>query len=144
MFEKHRKRRVIYNDDADQQYLEYGYEVTDEQSFIEARTTPTFNTHVDTYVSCLGNGCDPPYGGTHTIRPCLGSSAHATDLIVEACHRQGMEVWGSLRMNDLHDARRPEVSTDVPECCFDPLKLEHPEYMIAPPSVRALPPELSE
>ena len=46
MFEKHRRRRVIYNDDSDQQYAghqnQYGYLVTDEKSFIAARTAPTF------------------------------------------------------------------------------------------------------
>ena len=39
-FEKHRKRRVLYNDDADQQYTGYkvySYGVTDEQSFLDAR-----------------------------------------------------------------------------------------------------------
>ena len=35
----------------------------------------------------------------------VGSWDRATDLIVDACHSNGMEVWGSLRMNDLHDAR---------------------------------------
>ena len=41
LFEKDRKRRVIYNDDADQQFnsrLAYPYDITDERSFIDART----------------------------------------------------------------------------------------------------------
>ena len=39
VFDKHRQRRVIYNDDADQQYSGYegcSYGVHDEQSFIDA------------------------------------------------------------------------------------------------------------
>ena len=142
-FDKHRKRRVIYNDDSDQQYLGYegyGYEIDSEQSFIHARTTPTFDTHVDTYVWCVGNGCDPPWGPMETVRPCLGSSDRATDLIVEACHAQGIEVWGSLRMNDIHDS----FQVDALEKANDPLKAEHPEYLIGKQSDRGLPSELAE
>ncbi len=144
MFEKSRKRRVIYNDDGDQQFQEavdpYGYTITDEQSFVDARTTPVFDTHVDTYVWCLGNGCYPPWGGSHTILPCLGSSNHATDLIVDACHSRGLEVWGSLRMNDIHDSFRA-TSLDK---TYDPLKGKHPEYLISPEDNRRLPPTLVE
>ena len=144
VFDKHRKRRVIYNDDADQQYCGYceacGYDVKDEQSFIGARTTPTFDTHVDTYVWCVGNGCDPPWGVMEKVLPCLGSSAHATDLIVEACHSRDVEVWGSLRMNDIHDS----FMADRLEKTNDPLKAAHPEYLIAPEANRELPGELAE
>ena len=141
-FDKRRKRRVIYNDDSDQQYLgyeSYGYEITDEQSFIDARTTPTFDTQVDTYVWCVGNGCDPPWGDKDRIRPCLGSHSHASDLIVEACHSRGMEVWGSLRMNDIHDCFRERL-----EDATDPIKARHPEYLIGNERTRRLPKELTE
>ena len=61
-FESNRKRRLIYYDSASQQshgYLNRGvetpfmsllYDVTDEQSFLDVRTTLTFDTQVDTYV----------------------------------------------------------------------------------------------
>ena len=65
LFHKNRKRRVIFNDDADQQFVRKAgppLNVRDEESFINARTTPTFDTHVDTYVWCVGNGADPPWG----------------------------------------------------------------------------------
>jgi len=142
-FDRHRKRRVIYNDDADQQYVGYegyDYRISDEQSFIAARTTPTFDSHVDTYVWCVGNGSDPPWGGRQTLRPCLRSHAHATDLIVEACHSHGLEVWGSLRINDIHDS----FMADSLERSNDPLKAEHPEYLLAPESSRHLPAPLAE
>ena len=142
-FEKDRKRRVIYNDDADQQYrgyAGYGYEIDDEGAFIDARTTPAFDTHVDTYVWCVGNGCDPPWGVMEKVRPCLGSPDRATDLIVDACHARGIEVWGSLRMNDIHDS----FMADALEKANDPLKAEHPEYLIGGGSDRELPAELTE
>ena len=132
-FEKDRRRRVIFNDDAyqqtDQRQHKAWYPVTDEQSFLEARTTPTFDTHVDTYVWCVGNGCEPPWGAwalkyRGPVWPVLGSSGRAADLVVEACHAKGMEVWGSLRMNDTHDHALDLEETN------DPLKVEHPEYLI--------------
>ena len=118
-----------------------GTSVTDEQSFIDARTTPTFDTHVDTYVWCVGNGCDPPWGPVWgpkhrgPVWPALGSSQRATDLIVEACHAKRMEIWGSLRMNDLHDNELDLEETN------DPLKAEHPEYLIGKSDDRNLPEE---
>ena len=143
-FDKHRKRRVIYNDDNDQQYADwegYHYNITDEPSFLDARTTPTFDTHVDTYVWCVGNGCEPPWGAWGgSVWPCLGSETHATNLIVDACHAKGIEVWGSLRINDLHD----NFNAANLEGTNDPLKAAHPEYLIGNLADRELPPELKE
>ena len=141
-FAKDRNRRIIYNDDAYQQTdqsAHHGwYRITDEGSFIDARTTPTFDTHVDTYVWCVGNGADPPWGpfGQKYRGPVwhvLGSSARAANLIVEACHAEGMEVWGSLRMNDLHDCIYDLEETN------DALKAQHPEYLIGKEEDRHLP-----
>ena len=136
-----RQRRIIYNDDSDQQFTTHTdrYGVVDEQSFIDARTSPTFDTQVDTYVWCVGNGADPPWSGSqYVINPVLDSCAHATDVILEACRATGMEVWGSLRMSDLHD-----FSQDLDKG-FDPLKSEHPEYLIGENGYRGLPPERTE
>ena len=140
LFEKNRKRRIIYNDDSDQQFTPIkGYTITDEQSFIDARTTATFDTQVDTYVWCVGNGAQPPWGNSgYVIRPVLRSCEHATDVIVRACHAKGMEVWGSLRINDLHDYRRKLEES------FEPLKAQHPEYLIGKPEDLDLPPERIE
>ena len=146
-FTKDRRRRVIYNDDAGQQKDRRAnrdwYDITDEQSFIDARTTPTFGICVDTYVWCVGNGAQPP-GGQFGLKyrgpiwPVLGSSERATDLIVDACHAEGMEVWGSLRINDLHDH-----GSDLEES-NDPLKAQHPEYLIGKTEDRDLPEERIE
>ena len=144
-FDKRRHRRILYNDDADQQYTRwndsYGYHISDAQSFIDARTSVTFDTHVDTYVWCVGAGCDPPDSEMETLIPYLDSRSQATDLIVEACHRRDMEVWASLRMNDIHDSLEGAESLDT---AFDPLKAEHPGYLLAPVDNRRLPRELIE
>ena len=142
-FDKHRTRRIIYNDDSEHQYQGDGYDhnITDEQSFIYARTAPTFDTHVDTYVWCLGNGAEPPWGALHSgVWPALGSEERASDIIVQACHAKGMEVWGSLRMNDIHDS----FMSKSLEGTHDPLKAAHPEYLIGQPEDRELPQEFTE
>ena len=116
-----RRRRLIFNDDADQAgpARNYPYEITDIPSFLDVRTTPTFDTHVDTYVWCVGNGTEPPFGvlGAEAW-PWLGSFDHATDIVINACREHGQEVWGSLRMNDLHDS----FQADSLEGTNDPLK----------------------
>ena len=98
--EKNRKRRIIFNDDSQQQFVStggYPYDIHDERTFINTRTAPTFDTLVDTYVWCVGNGVDPPWGEwgnkrRDVIRPFLGSTDRASDLIVEACRSNGIEV----------------------------------------------------
>ena len=134
-FDKDRKRRIIYNDDGDQMYQYpdgsgYSYAIVDEQSFLDTRTTPAFDSHVDTYVWCVGNGADPPWGhlnqGHRGIFPCLGSEWHAADVIVDACHAKGMEVWASLRMNDIHDSFMAKTLEET----HDPMKAKHPDWLI--------------
>ena len=143
-FDKHRKRRLIYNDDADQVYSgfnSYDYKITDVQSFLDTRTTPAFGTHVDTYVWCVGNGADPPWGARGgALWPFIESYERAADIVVEACHEQNMEVWGSLRMNDLHDSFAADTLAETAE----PIKAEHPEYLIGTDDNRVMPRELSE
>ena len=70
----------------------------------------------------------------------LVSAETATDLIIEACHRHGLEVWGSLRMNDIDDSF---TSTHLKET-DDPTKTEHPEYLIEIPGSKERPSELTE
>jgi hypothetical protein len=145
MYEKHRNRRIIYNDDGDQMWVahnkSYGYNITDEKSFIiDARTTPTFDTHADTYVFCVGNGCEPPWGKMEQLLPFFKSAKDAHETIVQACHTHNMEVWASLRMNDIHDS----FMADCLEKTNDPLKAEHPEYLIAPKTNRDLPQDVAD
>ena len=132
MFDKHRKRRIIFNDDGDQQGLSgnqhYDYHITDETSFLEARTRRVFRTAVDTYVWCVGKGGSPRRAGHrhYVLHPFLDSPDHATELVVQECHANGLEVWGSLRMNDIHDSFRARDLEDTGEA----FKAEHPDCMI--------------
>ena len=142
MFDRHRPRRIIYNDDGDQQFANharaYDYGIHDEASFLNARTTRVLGTQVDTYVWCVGNGAEPPYGNNE-FSAGVESATHATDLVVDWCHDNDLEVWGSLRMNDIHDSRARNM-----DHVHDPLKRMHPELLVAPEENRLLPAELAE
>ena len=142
VFDKRRKRRIIYNDDCGQLYNQTSTDIVDEQSLLDARTTPVFGTQVDTYAWCVGNGADPPYNrkGPHPFVSCLGSEQRAADLIIDACHANGMEIWASLRMNDIHDSFMAHRLEDT----YDPMKAKHPEWLIGKTKDRELPEELTE
>ena len=153
VFPKDRKRRILYYDAASQEtwgYIDQGRkipymkliaDITDHQSFLDVRTNMTFGTQVDTYVFHIGNGADPPYNiSTEMLWPCFSSYEEVRDLVIEACHARGMEVWASLRMNDLHASWRSVSLHDLD----DPFKIEHPEFLLAPESSRHLASELTE
>jgi len=133
MFKKDRNRRIIYNDDSDQQFARLNrppYKLIDKQSYIDARTTPTFDTQVDTYVWNVGNGATPPWGpwaklNDYVVHPFLGTHKNATDVIIKACHSKKMEIWGSLRINDSHDASVKKL-----EHTNDSFKSQYPEYLL--------------
>ena len=134
MFDRRRKRRIIFNDDGDQQTLSsnqhYPYNITDAESFLEARTRQVLGTGVDTYVWCVGKGGSPRQADhrRNALHPFLKSPDHATDLIVRECQAHGMETWGSLRMNDIHDSFMARDLDDTDEA----FKVDHPDCMIIP------------
>ncbi len=153
VFPQDRKRRILYYDAVSQQswgYIDQGRkipymkliaDITDHRAFLDARTNMTFDTQVDTYVFHIGNGADPPYNiSTEMLWPCFSSYEEVRDLVIEACHARGMEVWASLRMNDLHGAWRSVSIHDLD----DPFKIQHPEFLLAPESSRDLASELTE
>ena len=153
VFPKDRQRRILYYDAVSQQswgYIDQGRkipymkliaDITDHRAFLDARTNMTFDTQVDTYVFHIGNGADPPYNiSTEMLWPCFSSYEEVRDLVIEACHARGMEVWASLRMNDLHGAWRSVSIHDLD----DPFKIQHPEFLLAPESSRDLASELTE
>lgn len=152
-FDRDRKRRILYNDAASQQshsYLNRGevtpytsliHDIKDVDGFLDIRTRLTFNTQVDTYLYHIGNGANPPYNiPTEMLWPCFKSYEEVRDAVIAECHANGMEVWATLRMNDLHAAHRSRTTDELD----DPFKVEHPEFLMAPASAQNLPRELTE
>lgn len=106
-----RKRRIILNDDFQPVFNEKTPEDLLDQRFRQA-----VGTQVDTYIYYVGDGWHPHRGRI----PDAGlGDPHA--VMVEAAHREGIEIFASLRMNDIHCAY---------DGSFGPLQRERPDLLI--------------
>ncbi len=128
----HRKRRVIFNNDGDDDGID-ARGLAHPSDFLDVRTTPLFPSHVDTISYCTGlafGTCRHRSRLFQTTslmkKPSLVSSsmvkgdtvraallAEGTDalaVMAKYCKDKGLEMFGCMRMNDVHDAHlsKPE------------------------------------
>jgi len=108
-----RQRRIIVNSDAGAVFDE---ESRSPDSFLSKRFKQTVGTQVDTYVYYAGDGWHPEEG--RKPDPGLGDPRA---VLVDAAHKAGMEIFASLRMNDIHCSSNGRVR---------PQKRERPELLI--------------
>ena len=131
-----RQRRLIYNDDGQDWPLEGA--VTSE-NVLGKRISPLAGTHVDSIFYCTGVTRHYTHRSNtaerYTYNPSAGAYAswvqelHDQDtdpleLVVDFGKKQGIEVFWSLRMNDIHDRNQDHLMTDW--------KRNHPHLMMAP------------
>jgi hypothetical protein len=141
-----RRRRIIFNDDT--------YELSREdantpEGFLRRRLKPLAGTHVDTIAwSVLGGWADAPvydskvqpiYGDAHGTPPqywtavtknvkSLIASGHCPlQIVIDFAHKNEMELFASVRMNDCHDSFIPGGVTLW--------KKAHPEFLVDPGNV---------
>ena len=151
--EPKRERRVLYYDSAAVQshsYLDRGkvepymsliYDIQTHDDFLDASVRMVKGTQVDTYLWHIGNGAEPPWNiPTDLLWSCFDSYEQVNDIVIRACREQGLEVWASMRMSDLHAAFRSRTLEELD----DVFKTQHPEYLMAPMTDRQLPSELTE
>jgi hypothetical protein len=149
-----RPRRIIMNNDGcDALYYPNSEEAT-VPAFLAMRTTPLAGTHVGTLAYCTisagfsnfthntkvgtvltrsgaENGYQPDM--RNVARDLIDGGTDCLQAVVDFGHRNDMEVFWSMRMNDTHDvAHRP----DKPYFLFPPLKVEHPEWLVGNPADR--------
>jgi len=150
----HRPRRVLFNNDGcDALYFPKGEPLTIEK-FLERRTTPLAGTHVDTISYCtISSGFGffthrtrigavlTRQPGDYNIRPdmrnitqeLLDMGTDCLQAVLEFAHKNKMECFWSMRMNDTHDAaHRP----DQPFLLYPQLKLDHPDWLVGDPIKR--------
>ena len=111
------KRRIIVYDDGDP--LVGAKSVAD---LLAVRFKPCVDTQVDSYFWNIGHGMMLP--PTARLDPNLSKDANrefATRVMIEQTRKVGMEMFGSLRMNDIHDAWGGVTY---------PLKRERPDLLI--------------
>lgn len=129
-----RRRRVIFNNDGDDVFLA---EEPTAESFLATRCNGLKGTHVDTYVySSLSNfnycnhdsriaeiWSDIPKSLEHNhTRALIAQGRDSLSLIIGFCRANGLEVFWSARMNDMHDNWYPDFMTRF--------KKEHPEFRL--------------
>ncbi|MCX6993312.1 MAG: hypothetical protein NT011_09255 [Kiritimatiellaeota bacterium] len=146
----HKQRRIIFNNDGDDATgVPRDWPATAE-SMLKLRTTALVGSQVDTIFYCSLQGPNSLHrtkvgetftanGFNSTRRNIIGELvAQGTDplqVMVDFCRGHGLEVFCSMRMNDIHDAlHRP----DRPYPGFARFKQEHPEYLVG--SIESPPP----
>lgn len=133
----HRIRRIVFNNDGDDISAPGADSVS---GLLKARTTALLGSQVDAiwYYSSHGlklyhqNGSfaelyrSPDLDGYATSnleRLMDREGKDALEVMVEACHAHGLEIFWSNRMNDIHDSFNLEI--------LHYIKREHPEYMLS-------------
>lgn len=151
----HKQRRVIFNNDGcDALYLPKGEKLTVEK-FLDKRTTPLKGTQVDAIAYCsISSGFSffthrTKVGAVLTRQPgdfgirnemrnitqeLIDLGTDCLQAVVEFAHKNKMECFWSMRMNDTHDA---EYRPDKPYLLYPPLKMEHPDWLVGDPVKRS-------
>ena len=133
-----RRRRLILDDDGD---LVYDPEAAKgAEAFVGLRLQPILGTPVDSIAWCIMWGIAQGPGQTRywqtqqQNRPLNEAIQDPTPIMVEGIHRHGLEVFGSLRMNDTHDAfGMPEGKLIYPP------KVAHPDWLLGEQSQKGSP-----
>ncbi len=133
-----RRRRLILDDDGD---LVYDPEAAQgAEAFLGLRLRPVLGTPVDSIAWCIMWGIAQGPGQTRywqtqqENRPLNQAIHDPTPIMVEGIHRHGLEVFGSIRMNDTHDAfGMPEGKLVYPP------KVARPEWLLGEQSQKGSP-----
>ena len=135
----HRKRRIIFNNDGNS----IVYKLKDKEVSVEAlladRTTGLIGTHVDSIFYCpwsAGLGlcthkseiAEPFYAKTGVFGANMTKEFHdkgldPLEIMVDFCKAKDIEIFMSMRMNDIHDSY-PQWSELLSQ-----FKKDHPELL---------------
>ena len=144
----HRTRRIVFDNDGNEPVY-YCEEATPE-CLLEKRTTPLAGSQVDTIFYCTWSsgfsmfthntkkgvvfdctaeepGKGPGSGfSKNKTRAFIEQGTDALEIVIDWCRAHDVEVFWSMRMNDIHDAWGGWYSPFL----FPPLKKEHPEWLM--------------
>ncbi len=143
-----RERRIIFDNDGNEPVY-YCAEATKE-ALLGKRTTPlagsqadsifyctwssgfgyfTHDTKVGTVFDCTAEEPDKGPGSgfsKNKTRQFIDAGLDPLTVMVDFCKEKGIEIFWSMRMNDIHDAWGAWYSPFL----FPPVKKEHPEYLL--------------
>ncbi len=131
-----RPRPLILDDDGDLVYDERALQGP--EAFAKLRLTDLVDAGVDSLAWCImwgiakGSESSARYWQTQKEgMPFQPNMPDPTPVVEAFCRRHGIEVFGSIRMNDCHDA----FGMPSPQLLY-PLKAEHPEFLLGDQSQR--------
>ncbi len=110
------QRRIIVVDDGEAARVG---ELTTVEEFLAARFNSCVGSQVDSYFVGIQT---PSYIASLGYAPETPFITRARQANIRAARQAGMEIFATLRMNDIHDAWAPKLS--------DPLKVERPDLLI--------------
>ena len=137
----HRQRRIIFNNDGDDHLIDGAASV---EAFLAKRTTPLLKSQVDTVFYCtsrpfgmfthntkvgdvLTTKTGFRYGRNNIVRDLIDLGTDPLRVMTDCCHKNGIEVFWSMRMNDTHDVGH---TPDKPHLYFSTFKRTHPECLL--------------
>ncbi|MBT7299622.1 MAG: hypothetical protein HN849_08920, partial [Victivallales bacterium] len=149
----HRRRRIIFNNDADDALTLPINRPATAENLLKLRTTALVGSQVDTIFYCslqgdmslhptkvgetlMGNASDYYKDGSrgryfatrrNVVPEMIARGTSPLQVIVDFCHSHGLEAFCTMRMNDTHDS---VDSPDKPFFGFSRFKREHPEYLM--------------
>ncbi|MBN2294307.1 MAG: hypothetical protein JXM70_17900 [Pirellulales bacterium] len=132
----HRKRRMIFNNDGDD--VIYTKKEPTAEALLAVRTTPLIGSQVDSifysnslsFGDCLHNSkvmapfvCTEAMFKDNILPELMAKGIDPIQVMVEFGHKQGIEIFWDMRMNDTHDAMiggygpylRPKFKIDNPQ-----------------------------
>jgi hypothetical protein len=124
-----RQRRLILDDDGDLVFSDDAKRGPG--PFLEQRFVPVLGRPVDSIAWCImwgiavGKGETTYWQTQQRGEPLNDAIADPTPIMADAAREHDVEIFGSIRMNDTHDAFfRPHERLDYH------LKLDHPEWLL--------------
>jgi hypothetical protein len=119
---RHRKRRIIMNNDGNDFAPPWPGDPGKASEFLNKRTTPLVGSQVDSIFYCTGifNFYKHLSRETELFRGWPG--VDPLKIMIEYCKKNQFEIFWSMRMNDTHDS-----GSSVPLCEW---KKAHPEYLV--------------
>jgi len=133
-----RRRRIIFNNDGDDIWSP---PPKTPQEFLKSRTLALLDSQVDSIFYCSGRTTtiwhDTKVGNVAN----MGSAKRFIDdfecdclqIQVEFCQKNGIEIFWSMRMNDIHDSYRqvPALASEqMANDLFSEFKQQHPDYLM--------------
>jgi hypothetical protein len=136
----HRRRRIIMNNDGNDTRAAATERPVTPEKLLEKRTTALVGSQVDSVFYCTGvfnyyfhrskesELLVSHEGVAEYLKLLSEMGTDPLEIMVDFCHKNDLEVFWSMRMNDTHDSGNPLL--------FCQWKSDHPDYLVGTKGVK--------